>query len=135
MEVKVNNNNNKTNESVKELSDITLELLDRTIAIKNNYKKSLTVGKDGIIYGVIIFEEVIKEINPNEISYGLIDVVKNKIEAYFNFMDYKINEDINAGIYACLVMMGVYITIRMKDVENVFNSEKNNRIVRLRTLD
>lgn len=135
MEVKLNNEVNMTVDgevNLVKLTDITLELLDRALAIKDNYKKSMVVGKDGIILGVIIFEEIIKEINPSEISDGLLDVVRNKIEAYMNSKGYFIDRDINAGLYASLMMMSVYININMMNVDNVFGISNNKNKVRLR---
>lgn len=135
MEVKLNNEVNMTVDgevNLVKLTDITLELLDRTLAIKDNYKKSMVVGKDGIILGVIIFEEIIKEINPSEISDGLLDVVRNKIEAYMNSRGYFIDRDINAGLYASLMMMSVYININMMNVDNVFGISNDKNKVRLR---
>lgn len=135
MEVKLNNEVNMTVDgevNLVKLTDITLELLDRALAIKDNYKKSMVVGKDGIILGVIIFEEIIKEINPSEISDGLLDAVRNKIEAYMNSKGYFIDRDINAGLYASLMMMSVYIDINMMNVDNVFSISNDKNKVRLR---
>ena len=95
MEVKLKEENiNK-----RELTEITENLLERTSFIKNSYKESMTVGKEGIIEGVVIFEEVVKEINPDTCSMAIVEVIENKVMAYLHSRSRVIDMNIDSGLY------------------------------------
>lgn len=131
MEVKLKEENiNK-----RELTEITEELLERTSFIKNSYKKSMTAGKEGIIEGVVIFEEVVKEINPDTCSMAIVEVIENKVMAYLHSRRRIIDVNIDSGLYACFMMLETYVKICLGNVNETFDVNTDSPMVRLRVLD
>ena len=131
MEVKLKEENiNK-----RELTEITENLLERTSFIKNSYKKSMTVGKEGIIEGVVIFEEVVKEINPDTCSMAIVEVIENKVMAYLHSRSRVIDMNIDSGLYVCFMMLETYVKICLGNVIETFDVNTDSSMVRLRVLD
>lgn len=131
MEVKLKEENiNK-----RELTEITEELLERTSFIKNSYKKSMMVGKEGIIEGVVIFEEVVKEINPDTCSMAIVEVIENKVMAYLHSRRRIIDMNIDSGLYACFMMLETYVKICLGNVNETIDVNTDSPMVRLRVLD
>ena len=63
----------------KELTQVTNELLERTNILRENGKKSMMKGEVNVLRGIIIFEVILKEINPEVMDDAEINVVKNYI--------------------------------------------------------
>ena len=95
----------------KELTDVTKELLERTSIIKNSIMKSMIVGECNILKGVIIFEAVLKEINPVVINENEINKIDNTIKIFLikkEESEQKVNKYIHHGIDRCIIMLDMY---------------------------
>lgn len=100
-------NNNKD----IELTDITIELLNRTKKIAYEVENSMTIGDTKIIRGIKIFEKIITEINPQYIDNNMVNYIGNVISEYVNSKtkDYMIyNNYVFFGIERCLTMLYYY---------------------------
>ncbi len=64
----------------KDLNIVTKEILLRTSYLKECIKKANTVGEDYIIRGIILFEEVLKSVNPIEINDEVIKKIQMCID-------------------------------------------------------
>ena len=63
---------------VVELNEVTKELLKRITDLKRNIKESMMHGEVNILKGIVIFEVILKELNPSIIDGESV----GKIEEY-----------------------------------------------------
>ena len=95
----------------EELTELTKELLRKTNTIKDNIKKSMIVGEFSMLKGIMIFEVVLKEINPVCINDDEIAKITNYIELYLRKKEEdekKVNNYLHHGINQCLIMLNLY---------------------------
>ena len=95
----------------EELTEVTNELLNQTNIIKENIKKSMVVGEVNILKGVIIFEVILKEVNPVVINDEEVNRIINIINMYLNTKEekeQKVNNYVHHGINKCIIMLDMY---------------------------
>lgn len=95
----------------EELTELTQELLIRTKMIRDSVKKSMVVGEFDILRGIIIFEVVLKELNPSKMDDNEITRITNFINVYLRNKEereQKVNKYIHHGVSQCLVMLDGY---------------------------
>ena len=83
------------------LSIVTGEMLDRTDYLKKCVKESMSIGYVYIIKGIIIFEEVLKNINPFEMSDNVIDTIQMRINDILEKRELIFNHYCLLGIKRC----------------------------------
>ena len=64
----------------KELTQVTNELLERTNILKENGKKSMMVGEVNVLRGIVIFEVILKEINPEVVDEAEVNIIENYVK-------------------------------------------------------
>ena len=102
---------------VKELTNVTKELLERTEELKENIKNSMMSGEFNIIRGVIIFEIILKEFNPNVVDEDEILRIENYVRNYVRKKEedmQKINPYVHYGVNRCFLMLESYNDINKK---------------------
>ena len=96
----------------KELTQVTNELLERTNILRENGKKSMMKGEVNVLRGIIIFEVILKEINPEVMDDAEINVVKNYINVYMVKKEeetQQVNNYVHYGLNLCLSMLDNYV--------------------------
>lgn len=100
------------NENQVEYTDTTLEILDLTNNLKQKVKNGMMIGERHILRGIIIFEEVIKELNIDIIN----DDALSMIEACANIVLFKeeerqqhVNNYTHYGISLCNSATSMYL--------------------------
>ena len=95
----------------EELTEVTKDLIERTNVIKENVKKSMVVGEVNILKGIIIFEVVLKKVNPSIINDNVVSEISNYIVLYLRQKEEKeekVNNYIHHGVNQCLTMLDLY---------------------------
>ena len=95
----------------KELTEVTKELLKRTKELKENTKKSMIIGEVNIIRGIIIFETIIKEINPHTLDEEEINIINRFVDTYMlnkEEVTQSVNHRIHQGITLCYLILYSY---------------------------
>lgn len=95
----------------EELTGVTKDLIERANIIKDNVKKSMMVGEVNIIKGIVIFEAMVKEINPSVINDDTVNEINNYVAVYLRKKEekeQKVNNYIHHGINQCLMMLDLY---------------------------
>ena len=96
---------------VKELNEVTKELLSRMEILKNDIKNSMIRGEFNIIKGIIIFEAVIKELNPEVINEEEVNKIENFTKRYLIEKEekmQKVNPYVHYGINRCFMILESY---------------------------
>ena len=96
----------------KELTQVTNELLERTNILKENGKKSMMVGEVNVLRGIVIFEVILKEINPEVVDEAEVNIIENYVNMYINKKEeqtQKVNNYVHYGINLCFLMLENYI--------------------------
>jgi hypothetical protein len=95
----------------EELSQVTEEILALTENLKKSIKESMVVGERSIIKGITLFEEVIKELNPDKIDDGIISM----IISYVSIVLYKqeeqmqrVDNKVHYGVSQCYMLIDLY---------------------------
>ena len=105
----------------EELTEVTKDLIERTNVIKENVKKSMIVGEVNILKGIIIFEVVLKKVNPSIINDNVVSEISNYIALYLRQKEEKeekVNNYIHHGVNQCLTMLDLYNkSIKRKEYE------------------
>ncbi len=95
----------------KELTEITKELLSRINNLKENTKKSMIVGEVNIIKGIIIFETILKEINPSVLNDEKMNMILKTVYDYITKkeeMTQTVNHRIHEGLALCSIILDSY---------------------------
>ena len=95
----------------KQLTVVTEQLLIETEKLKKSIKESMMVGELAIIKGIIFFEVIVREVNPQELSEEEINklktytlrVLKNKEEEM-----QKVSNHMHYGVNRCFLMLDGY---------------------------
>lgn len=106
----------------KELTEVTKEILERTENLKEHTKKSMVKGEVNIIRGIIIFETIIKEINPINIDEETIVKTYKYVDAYMlqkEDFTQSVNHYIHHGITLCYFILDLYLKeIKRRTLKN-----------------
>ena len=100
---------------------LTKDLLKRTEYIKESIASSMVVGDTSIIRGVVIFEDIVKGFNFDEIDNNTIEWLNNYI---INMLNNKkgnfknVNNYVYFGIERCFMMLYSYYKT------NILNKKK-----------
>ena len=95
----------------KEVSLVTRDILNRISVLKNNTKKSMVIGEDAILNGILIFEEILLSINPDIMNDEIVLKIENTVDAYITRREYDmqyINHHIHYGIAVCYSILEGY---------------------------
>lgn len=95
----------------EELTGVTKDLIERANIIKDSVKKSMMIGEVNIINGIVIFETIVKEINPSVINDDTVNEINNYIALYLRQKEEKeekVNNYIHHGVNQCLTMLDLY---------------------------
>lgn len=95
----------------KELTEVTKEILKRTEDLKEGTKHSMVKGEVNIIRGIIIFEAIIKEINPMDINEEEINKIYKYVNKYMiqkEELTQSVNHYIHQGIALCYLILDSY---------------------------
>ena len=93
------------------LTEITKEILNRTNELKESTKKSMIVGEINIIRGIIVFETIVKKINPSKIDEEEIDKIRQFIDMYMinkEELTQSVNHYMKQGIMLCNLILYSY---------------------------
>ena len=100
-----------TKECEVELSSVTFEILSLTNNLKEKTKKNMMVGERYILDGIIIFEEIVKKLNPETMN----DEVLNMIYTCVNIVLFRkeeqyqhVNNYVHYGINSCYSIIDMY---------------------------
>ena len=96
---------------LEDLSLVTVDLLERTGAIKNIIINSMMSGQDYIIIGVELFEKILKENNPSSINNDVILEIKKEID---NILSTNHNRYVSIGVSRCFMMLEAYNIIKSR---------------------
>ena len=95
-----------------ELTNVTNELLERTNILKVNGKKSMMKGEVNVLRGIVIFEVILKEINPEVVDEAEVNVIENYVNIYMTKKEEQtqtVNNYVHYGINLCFSMLENYI--------------------------
>ena len=107
----------------EELSQAVEEILALTENLKHKTKESMVVGDTNIIKGITLFEEVIKELNPQYIDDGIISMIISYISIILFKEEEKkqrVDNRVHYGVEQCYVILDLYN--KRKKRELVLNS-------------
>ena len=95
----------------EEFNQVTIEVLELIDNLKQKTKKSMVIGETSIIKGITIFEEVIKELDPEKID----DSVISMIISYVNIILFKqeekrqhVDAGVRYGVNQCYMLIDMY---------------------------
>ncbi len=94
-----------------ELNQVTIEVLELVDNLKKRIKESMMVGERSILKGVTLFEEVIKELNPNEINDNVISIIVSYVSIILFKQEEKkqrVDNMVHYGIQQCYMMIDIY---------------------------
>lgn len=109
----------------EKLTEITKEILIRTNELKDSTKKSMIIGEINIIRGIIVFETIVKKINPSKIDYEEIDKINNYVNMYMTNKEeltQSVNHHMKQGILLCNLILYAYYKDEKRKI--LTNSEK-----------
>ena len=117
----------------KELSMITLELLDRTNELKNSILNSMVIGDSSIVMGIDIFEEMLIKINPSVINEEVTQYIHNSMEN--ELINYRgnfrlINNYVRNGVEYCYSILYYYEKNCARNHNIYSKTRKKNKINR-----
>ena len=95
----------------KEMTIVTEKLLVETEKLKKSIKDSMMVGELAIIKGIIFFEVIVKEINPEILDESEISKIKNytlKVLRNKEEEMQKVNNHMHYGVNRCFLMLDGY---------------------------
>lgn len=93
------------------LNDVTIELLNLTNNLKEKTKDAMMVGEGNILRGIIIFEEVLRGLNPDIIDDDVIYMIESCVNIVLFKEEEKrqhINNHVHYGVNSCYAMMHMY---------------------------
>lgn len=95
----------------KKLTLVTEQLLVETEKLKKSIKESMMVGEVAIIKGIIFFEVIVREVNPEVLTEEEINKIKNYtlrvLKAKEEEMQ-KVSNHMHYGINKCFLMIDGY---------------------------
>ena len=106
----------------EELTLVTNELLERTSNLKERTMESMVVGDTYVVRGITIFEEKLKEINPDKIDEEMIQYIDAIINEYVMPLSSRHSNLIRYGISLSMMILYNYEKgyILQKKVNNGF---------------
>ena len=99
----------------KELTNVTKELLKRIEQLKKNIKNSMMSGEVNILKGIVIFEVILKEINPSVIDENEALLIEDYVNKYLIKKEdamQRVNSYIRYGINRCFLVLESYNKIK-----------------------
>ena len=105
---------------VKELTDITSRLLEKIEELKMNIKNSMMHGEVNIIRGIVIFEVILKELNPSVLDEEEINKIEDYVRKYINEKEYdmqKVNSYVHYGVNRCFLVLESFNRVNNKKLE------------------
>lgn len=112
--------------NAEELSQVTKDILGLTNNLKKRTKESMVVGEKSIIKGITLFEEVIKEINPDVIDDGIISMIISYVSIVLfrkEEKEQRVDNSVHFGIQQCYMVIDMYN--KRKKRELVLNKTLN----------
>ena len=94
-----------------ELSQVANEILALTNNLKKRTKESMVVGEKSILKGIVLFEEVIKELNPDVINDGVISMIDSYVSIIMFKQEEKtqqVDNRVHLGIQQCYMVIDMY---------------------------
>ena len=95
----------------EELNGVTIEVLELIDNLKKKTRESMVIGEASIIRGITLFEEVIKELNPDKIDDNIISM----IISYVNIILFKqeekrqhVDAGVRYGVNECYMLIDMY---------------------------
>ena len=103
---------------VTELTEVTKELMIELDKLKEDIKNSMIRGEVNILKGIIIFEAVLKEINPlsinDEETARIEAIVRNYLRNKEELMQH-VNAYVHYGVNRCLLILYSYNKLKNID--------------------
>ena len=99
------------NENQVEYTDATLEILDLTNDLKQKVKNGMMIGERHILRGIVIFEEVIKKLNINNIDDEAINMIMSCVHIVLYKEEERlqhVNNNVHYGINLCFNLVNIY---------------------------
>ena len=96
---------------VKELNEETKELIERIELLKKNLKNSMMRGEARIVKGIIIFETIVKELNPSTLDENTIDKIEECTRRYLiekEELTQHVDAYVNYGVNRCFLILEMY---------------------------
>ncbi len=109
---------------VKELTELTKSILERIEELKINIKNSMMSGEINILRGIIIFEVILKELNPDVLDDNEITKIEDYVRKYLNKKEYdmqKINSYVHYGVNRCFLVLETFNRDNNKKLEKKSN--------------
>ena len=92
----------------EELTLVTKELLLRTENLKKCTMDSMVIGDNHIVRGIVIFEETLKEINPEEITDEVVSYMEKVLTQYVLSRSGRNTNFIRYGIFLSTMILDNY---------------------------
>ena len=96
---------------VKKETMVTSQLLEETLRLKKGIKEAMMAGEFDILNGIVFFEEVVREVNPEVLDEYSI----NKIRSYTLSLlgrkeegTQRIKNNMHYGVERCFLLMEGY---------------------------
>ena len=107
--------------NTEELSQVTEEILALTDNLKQKTKDSMTLGERKIIEGITIFEEVVKELNPDTIDDGIISMIISYVNIILFRREEKaqhVDNRVHYGVEQCYMILDIYGKRKKRELIN-----------------
>mgnify|MGYP007069999742 CR=1 FL=1 len=95
----------------KKITAVTEQLLIETDKLKKSIKESMMVGEVAIIKGIIFFEVIVKEVNPEVLTDEEINKIKNYTMIVLKSKEeeiQKVSNHMHYGVNRCFLMLDGY---------------------------
>ena len=93
------------------LNDATIEILNLTDNLKKKTKGAMMIGEVNILRGIVIFEEVLKGLNPDIIDDEAIYMIESCVNIVLFKEEEKsqhVNNHVHYGVNACYSVIDMY---------------------------
>jgi len=95
----------------EELNQVTIEILGLLDNLKKRTKESMVVGEMSIIKGITLFEEVIKELNPDKIDDNVVSIIVSYVSIILFKEEEKrqhVDSKVHYGVQQCYMVIDMY---------------------------
>ena len=109
---------------VTNFSEVTIQLLTRIDDLKKSIKNSMTVGEVNILKGILIFETILKEIDPLVLDRNEIDKIEEYTRKYLIKKEddmQRVNAYVHYGVNRCFLILETFNNAKEKKLDKKSN--------------
>lgn len=102
-----------------ELNQVTIEILELLNNLKKKTKESMVSGETSIIKGITLFEEVVKELNPNKMDDNVISIIVSYVSIILFKQEEKrqhVDVKMRYGINQCYMLIDIYSKSKKREL-------------------